>query len=92
MEEEYRTSSNFHHYINIIEIRITSATPNIHCRDDLGIYEFDREIYFFPMGLSQYLMVERLIRNVRIRRTRSGYATYKYKQHHRISPDLLAQE
>ena len=44
------------------------------------------------MGLSQYLMVEILIRNVRIRRTRSGYATYKYKQHHEIGADLLAQE
>ena len=29
MEEEHRTRSNFHHYINIAENRIPRAPPNI---------------------------------------------------------------
>ena len=34
-------------------------------------------------------MLDRLIINVRVMRTRSGYATYKNKQHHGISTDML---
>ena len=37
MEEDYRTSSNFHRYIKIVEIRIPSAPPTIKCRDDSGV-------------------------------------------------------
>ena len=35
-------------------------------------------------------MVYILINKVRVRRTRSGFATYTDKQHHGISTDLLA--
>ena len=34
-------------------------------------------------------MADRSIRNVRVRRTRSRYSTYTYKQHHGISTDLF---
>ena len=37
-------------------------------------------------------MVDRLIINFRVRRTRSGYATYTDKQHHGISTDMLARK
>ena len=42
--------------------------------------------------LAQNLMVDRIISNVRFRRTRSGYATYTDNQHHGISTDLLARK
>ena len=38
MEEEYRTSSNFHQYINIVESRFPCVPPKIQCRYDLGIH------------------------------------------------------
>ena len=34
MEEEYRTSSSFHRYTNIVEIRFLCAPTTIQCRDD----------------------------------------------------------
>ena len=45
----------------------------------------------FPIVISQKLMVSILISNVRVRRTRSGLATYIDKQHHRISTDIFSQ-
>ena len=47
MEEEYRTSSNFHRYINIVESRVPCAPPPIQCRDDSVIHEFDRAMAIF---------------------------------------------
>ena len=47
MEKDYRTSSKFHCYINIVESIIPSAPPNIECKDDSGVHEFDREMKIF---------------------------------------------
>ena len=44
------------------------------------------------IGISQDLMVDILIRNFRVRITRSGYDTYTDKQHHGISADMLARK
>ena len=44
IEEEYRTSSNYHQYINIVESRVPCAPPMIQCRYDSVIYEFDSPI------------------------------------------------
>ena len=43
----------------------------------------------FPIEIAQDLMVDILISNVRNRRKRSGYSTYKDDQHHGISVDML---
>ena len=51
MEEEYRKSSNCHQHINISESRVPCAPPTIHCRDDLGIHEFDRAMEILPLDL-----------------------------------------
>ena len=37
-------------------------------------------------------MVDRFISKVRFKRTRSGFATYTYKQQHGISADLLERK
>ena len=89
MEEEYMTSSNFHRYINIVESRVPCAPPTIHCMDDLVIHEFDREMANVSIGLAQDLMVDRLISNIRVKRTRSGFENYTDKQHHGISTYIL---
>ena len=44
------------------------------------------------IGLSKELIVDRLISNVRVRITRSGYTNYKDKQHRGISADILARK
>ena len=81
--------SNFHHYINIVESRISSSPPTIQCINDSEIHCFDREMVDLSIGLSQYLMMERLIRHVRVRRTRNKYATYTDKLHLGESADIL---
>ena len=75
MEEEYRTSSNFHRYINIVESRVPCAPPIIQCRDNLVIHDFDRAMANVSIGLAEELMVDILIRKVRVKRTRSGFIT-----------------
>ena len=47
---------------------------------------------FFPIGLAQDLMVDRLISKVKVKITRSGLVTYTDKLHHGISADLLARK
>ena len=92
MEEEYRTSSNLYHCVNNVESIISSAPPTIQCRYDLGIHDFGSAMGNFSIGLVQDLIVHRLIRNFSIRIIRSGYATYKDKQHHGISAGLLERK
>ena len=44
------------------------------------------------IGLDQDLMVDRLISNVRVKKTRSLFSTYIDKRQHGISADLLARK
>ena len=92
MDEEYRTGSNFHCCINIVEIRVPCAPKTIQCRYDLVMNAFDIEIDNFSIGIAQYLMVDRLIIKVRFKRTRSGSSTYTDKKHYGIGADILAIE
>ena len=64
IEEEYRTSSNFHWYINIFDSRVPCAPPEIQCRYDSGIHEFDIAMENFSIGLAQDLMVDIFISKV----------------------------
>ena len=75
MEEEYRTSPSSHRKINKIDIIIPSENPTIICKYVSGIHDFDKAMENVSIGLSQNFMVEILIRNARVRRTRIGYAT-----------------
>ena len=89
MGEEYRTSSNFYPHTNIFDSRIPCSLPSIQCRDDLGKHGFDIAIENVFIGISQELMMVRLISDFWVRITRIGYFTYTYKQHHGISADML---
>ena len=66
------------------------STSKTHCRDDSEIHEFIRSMENVSIGLSQDFMMGILIRNFRVKRTGSGFATYTYKQHHGIRADILA--
>ena len=68
MDEEYRKSSNFHRYIDIVDIRVPCAPPTIQCIDDLGLHEFDISMEIYPIGMAQDLMVDILISKDRIKR------------------------
>ena len=92
MEEEYRTSSNIHWFINIVDIRVPCAPPTIQCRDDPGINELDIAMANVSIGLAQDLMVDRLIRNVRVKRTRGGFESHTDKRHHGIGADILERK
>ena len=92
MEEEYRTSSNLHWYINIVDSRVPCAPPTIQCRYGSGIHYFDRAIENFYIGLAQELMADRLVSKVRVKRKIIGFVTYIYKQHHGISADILERK
>ena len=92
MEKEYRTSSIFYQYINIFESIVACAPTTIQCRYDLVIHGFDRAMTIVSIGMSQDLMVEMLISKFGVLRTISGFATYTYKQHHRIRVDILARK
>ena len=91
MNEDYRTSSKFHCYINIVEKRIISAPATIECKDDSGVHEFDREMKKIFIGLSHELVVDRLIINFKVRITRSGYSTYTDNKHQGIRSDILTR-
>ena len=92
MEEEYRTILNFYRCIHIVESRIPSAPPIIHCRDDSGIHEFDMAMETFSIWISRDMVVDRLIINFRIVRTRSRYSTYTDNQQHGIIADMLTSK
>ena len=83
-------SSNCHRYINIVARGIPITTPTMNCIYDSGIHEFDISMENISIGIAQKLMVDRLIINLRVNKTGSGYATYTDKQHHGISAYLLA--
>ena len=92
MKEEYRTSSNFHWCINIVESRVQCAHPTIQCRYDSGIPDFDIAMENVSNWMDQYLMVDILIINVRVKRTRSGFETSTDTRHHGISSDIFTRK
>ena len=92
MEEEYRTGSNFHQYINIFESIVPCAPPMIHCRYDLGIHEFNIAMANVSIGLAHDFMVDILISKVRVKIKMSVFSTYTDNKHHGISTDILARK
>ena len=69
-----------------------AATLRVLTMDDMALHEFDRAIVNVSLGLAQDLMVDRLISNIKKKRTRLGYATITNDRHHGISAELLAKK
>ena len=61
-------------------------------QDDIAIHEFDRALTDISLGLSQDLIAERIISNVKTRQQRFGFATITNERHHGVDPELLAQK
>ena len=49
-------------------------------------------MYNKSIGLTQYLMIDILISNLKVTRTIIGYETYINKHHHVLSSHLLAKK
>ena len=58
----------------------------------MAIQIFYRLMVNVSIGLSQDLMVDRLIGNIRVSMTKKGYAAITNKKHHSITPELLASK
>ena len=59
--------------INQARSKIPCAPPVTYIQDDLEIHDFDRAMVNVTIGLDQDLMVDRLIENIRVSRTKRGY-------------------
>ncbi len=79
-------------HVALVQGYAPTATPISYTQDDIAIHDFDRAMVNVSLGLAQDLMVDRLISNVRVSRTRLGYATITNDRHHGISAELLAQK
>ena len=58
----------------------------------MSIHDFDGSMVNVSIGLAQYLMVERLIGNIRVYMTKNRYATITNEKHHSVTPELLASK
>ena len=68
-----------------------AAAPQMMVQDNMALYEFDGGMVHVSLGLAQDLMVDPVISNVKVTKTRIGYATIRNDRHHGISAELLAQ-
>ena len=55
----------------------------------MAIHDFDRAMFNVSIGLTQDLMLDRLIGNIRVSMTKRGYATIKNESRHFVTPELL---
>ena len=58
----------------------------------MAIHDFDRAMFNVSIGLTQDLMLDRLIGNIRVSMTKGGYATIKNERHPLVPPELLERK
>ena len=92
MKEEQRINVFNLKLINQVRSQIPCAPYITYIQDDIAIYDFDREMVNLPIGLAQDLIVDRIIGNIRVSRTRKGYATIKNKRHHTVTPEIFERK
>ena len=68
-----------HQNINIVEIIIPCAPPTDQCRENSGLQTFGRSMSNFSIVIDQDLIVDRFMRNVRVRSTIRWYDKYTEK-------------
>ena len=69
-----------------MRIKKPHAPPGTHIYYDMAIHDFDRAM---SIGLSQDLMVDRLIVNIRVSMTKLGYSTITDERHHSVITELF---
>ena len=58
----------------------------------MAIHDFDRAMENVSIGLTQNLMVGRIIGNIRVSMTEKRYAKIKNEMHRSVTPKLLAKK
>ena len=58
----------------------------------MSIHNFDRAIVNVSIGLAQYLMVDRLTRNIRFSMTKNGYAKMTNEKTHLVTQECFARK
>ena len=77
MEDKQRSNAFNLRSINQMMRQTPCASPFTCIQYDRSIHDFDISMLNVSIGLSQYLMVYRLIGNISISMTNNGYATIK---------------
>ena len=72
-----------------MRIKKPCAQPVTYIQDDMAIHDFDRVMANFSIGLAQYLMVDRLIGNIRGSMIKKVYAINTNEIHHSVTLELL---
>ena len=92
MEEEQSINVLNVRLINQVRIQ-TPCTPSVtYIHDDMAIHDFDIVMVNFSIGLYQYLVVDRIIGNIRVSMTKKLYTTIKNESHHLVTQELLARK
>ena len=68
------------------------SPPVTYIQYDMAIHDLDIEIANVSIGLSQDLMVDRLIGNIRIFMTKKCYVRIANESHHLVTPELMARK
>ena len=92
MKAEKRRNAFKLRSINQVRSQTTCATPITYIQDDMDINDSDRAMVNVSIGLAHYLMVDRLIGNIRVSITKKGYATITNERHNLVTPELLARK
>ena len=72
--EEYQRSNVFNlRLINKVISQSPYAPPITYIQDDIDIHDFERAIVNVSIGIDHYLIVDRLIGNIRVSMTKKGY-------------------
>ena len=58
----------------------------------MAVHDFDRAMVNVSIGLAWYIMVDRLIGNIRVYMNKKGCATIKNERYHSVTPELLARK
>ena len=86
MEDEQRTNMFKLRWINQVISQTPCGPPITYIQDNMAIHDFDRAMVNISIGLSQDLMLDRLIRRIFISKTKREYATIKNERHHLVTP------
>ena len=87
MEEEQRSNVFNLRWINQVRSQTPCDPPFTYIQDDMDIHDFDREMVNVSIRISQDLMVDRIIWNIRVSMTKEGYATITNERHHLVTPE-----
>ena len=81
VEDQRRNVFNIR-LINQVRSRTPCAPPVTCIHDEMGIHDLYRSIVNFSIGLSQDIMLDRLIGNIQFFININAYATIKLERHH----------